>query len=97
MVSKNLRVGDIFKDGKRTYRVLEIVPGVGYNAELLPDETNAVTVTIEEVNSEKEIEITKEMLENMTRTELVKIAKKLKLETKGKTIDLVERITETLK
>lgn len=90
MVSNKLKVGDIFKDGKRTYKVLEILPGIGYNARLIEEE-------LPEEETKKEEELTMEMLEKMKLADLAALAAKMGLETKGKKAELIKRIAEAIK
>lgn len=89
MVKKGMKVGDVFKDGKRTYKVLEVIPG-GYNCQFLGEE-------LPEEEKKREEELTKEMLEKMTVKQLQEIANEMSLDFKGKKAELIERIAEQIK
>lgn len=89
MVKKGMKEGDVFQDGKRTYRVIKVFPG-GYDCEFLGEE-------LPEEELQREEELTREMLEKMTLKQLQEIGNEMNIDFKGKKTELIDRIAECVK
>ena len=104
MIPKNLKVGDKFTDGNRTYEVTNVVPlgyesrlvasapAAGYRAESAQEAPEA---TIEDSELDSFNKYTKTEIKRLTTEELTKLCKKLGLET-GSGVVMKERILDHL-
>ena len=104
MIPKNLKVGDKFTDGNRTYEVTKVVP-LGYESRLVASvpapgyrsesAQEAPEATIENSELDSFNKYTKTEIKRLTTEELTKLCKKLGLET-GSGVVMKERILDHL-
>lgn len=104
MIPKNLKVGDKFTDGNRTYEVTKVVP-LGYESRLVASAPaagyrsesaqEAPEATIKDSKLDSFNKYTKTEIKRLTTEELTKLCKKLGLET-GSGVVMKERILDHL-
>ena len=105
MIPKNLKVGDKFTDGNRTFEITKLVPPLGYESRLVASAPaigdrsesaqEAPEATIEDSELDSFNKYTKTEIKRLTTEELTKLCKKLGLET-GSGVVMKERILDHL-